>query len=144
MVEKKKNWFRRHWIISTIGGIFLFLFLIGMFAGDSNNGTSNTKIKTTLNEYGEEYEVDVFGACYMAQEMIKKQLKAPSTAKFESCPTDMYPDRGVTVKYFGNQTYEIYTYVDAQNSFGAMTRTDFWVRLVDKGETWHLEDIISY
>ena len=31
--DKKKNWFRRHWIISSILGFFLLLIGIGMFQG---------------------------------------------------------------------------------------------------------------
>lgn len=57
MVEKKKNWFRRHWILSTIGGLFLFFILIGMFAGDNNSNNSyssnsDTKTKSTSKSVG--------------------------------------------------------------------------------------------
>lgn len=52
-----------------------------------------------------------------AKNYIKKNLKAPSTAKFPFFPPG--------VEHLQNETYAVRIYVDAQNSFGAMIRTDF-------------------
>lgn len=50
MVEqtKKKNWFRKHWIISIILGLIILFFLIGIFNKPSN--TDQTTFETTNQE----------------------------------------------------------------------------------------------
>lgn len=48
---------------------------------------------------------------------VKENLKAPSTAKFQS-----FPD---AVIYKEGSYFVVEFYVDSQNSFGAMIRTDF-------------------
>lgn len=57
----------------------------------------------------------------MAQIFIRRQLKAPSTAKFPPC-SDM------NITHTGN-TWFVRSYVDAQNSFGAMLRNGFLVEM---------------
>ena len=57
-------------------------------------------------------------AIAMAQEMVKAELKAPSTASF---PWD---SNAYTIKKDGNQ-YTVKGYVDAQNGFGAKVRSTF-------------------
>ncbi len=47
MKEKKKSWFRRHWIISTILGILLLLIIFGMIGSLSEN-TSDYKAPNEL------------------------------------------------------------------------------------------------
>lgn len=44
MVEtKKKNWFRRHWILTIILGIVVLGIIAGMFGGDSQSNSSSTE-----------------------------------------------------------------------------------------------------
>ncbi len=57
-------------------------------------------------------------AVWCAQERVKKMLKAPSTAKFPSRAESL-------VEQIDEQTYQVRSYVDAQNSFGAMLRTRY-------------------
>lgn len=57
-----------------------------------------------------------------AQNIVKEELKSPSTADFCS-----YPDASIT--NMGNDRYMVEGYVDAENSFGAEIRTDFTVTL---------------
>lgn len=57
-----------------------------------------------------------------AQNIVKEELKSPSTADFCS-----YPDASITD--IGNERYVVKGYVDAKNSFGAEIRTDFTVTL---------------
>jgi len=61
-------------------------------------------------------------AFLMAQQLVTEKLKAPTTAKFPA-----YEDRFVTDKGEGN--YTVASYVDSQNSFGAMIRSNFRVEL---------------
>lgn len=82
--------------------------------------------------FEKDLKIDAF---VIAKNFIRQNLKAPSTAEFQS-----YPE--ATISNDGNQ-FTIYTYVDAQNSFGAMIRTHFRVVLKYKPETdkWELIDI---
>lgn len=58
----------------------------------------------------------------MATHYVEQRLKSPSTAKFP-----WYADSQVS--YIGNCEFVVKSYVDAQNSFGAMLRSDYYVRL---------------
>lgn len=74
-----------------------------------------------------------------AQEHVKsfilKSLKAPSTAKFPG-----YSEIPVVKK---DGYWESYTYVDAQNSYGAMIRTNYYVKMENQGGRWKLVKIDS-
>ena len=59
-------------------------------------------------------------AYVMMQEYVKKNLKAPATAKFGRTV-----DQGVSVLQGENYTYSVESYVDAQNEFGANIRACF-------------------
>src|SRR3989344_4303624 len=115
-MEKQKNWFRRHYILTGLIGLFglfvLFSLLVGVlvaidiFSG-SNPDTSN------------QYKSDNTTACIMAQKIIRDNyLKSPGSAKFQSCIREEYG--GPKVDYFSYRTYRVTTWVDSQNSFGAL------------------------
>jgi len=59
-------------------------------------------------------------AYIMMEDFIPKYLKSPSSVKF---PGFLKKDLHTT--FLGNCTYRIRSYVDSQNSFGAMIRTWF-------------------
>jgi hypothetical protein len=71
------------------------------------------------------------GAYYAAKDAITNQLKAPSTASFSSDPkiTDL-----------GNGEYQISTYVDAQNSFGAKIRSNVTATVKYQGGQYQVEN----
>ncbi|MFT8312970.1 MAG: hypothetical protein ABF633_01800 [Clostridium sp.] len=74
----------------------------------------------------------------MAQDTVKSNLKAPDTAKFPA-----YDENNI--KDLGNYEYEISSYVDAQNSFGADLRNNFDVKLKITNPSEDSEDgSISY
>lgn len=58
----------------------------------------------------------------MAEHYVGARLKAPSSAKFPR-----YDDSQVA--YIGDCEFTVRSYVDAQNSFGAMLRSNYYVRL---------------
>lgn len=66
----------------------------------------------------------------MAQKLVKAQLKAPSTAKF--------PSAEYTATDLGGGRWRVSSYVDAQNGFGAMLRSQWTVEMEATGETWKL------
>lgn len=56
----------------------------------------------------------------MSERLISQRLKAPATASFTDDPT---------IVFEGDSTFEIKGYVDSQNSFGAMLRTNYVARI---------------
>lgn len=75
----------------------------------------------TVSESGG-YEAEAMTHC---QILVEKSLKAPSTADF---PWTMKANAS------SGQVYTINSYVDAQNSFGAMIRTNFYCQLKYTGD----------
>jgi hypothetical protein len=71
-------------------------------------------------------------ASIIAMSIIKRKLKAPSTAKFSST--------GYVGETFTDNTYSILSYVDAQNSYGAEIRTHYKIKLKYLGGEWEDED----
>ena len=80
------------------------------------------------------YVPDEIGLHVQAQQFVLQGLKAPSTAKFPTLPYDTSTD--------GNGLYRVVSYVDSQNSFGAMMRSDWSVTMRLSGERWVLEKLI--
>ena len=60
-----------------------------------------------------------------AEKNVKDMLKSPATAEFPSSS-----EQDQHTKYIGDNTYEINSYVDSQNGFGAMMRTRFSCKIV--------------
>lgn len=65
----------------------------------------------------------------IAQDFVKKQLKAPSTVKWPG----IFESKD-HVKSIGNQQYQIDSWVDAENSFGAMIRNHYVAVVKQTGE----------
>jgi len=79
-------------------------------------------------------------ALFAARDFVKERLKAPRTAKWPG-----WFDTDERVTHLGGGTYAILSYVDAENSFGAMLRMHYVckVRYVGIGE-WRLEELNIY
>jgi len=72
---------------------------------------------------------------YNAKRYVDLALKAPSTAKF--------PYYGDFIAYQtteNNDVWEVTGYVDAQNSFGAMLRSNWYVKIRVSGDNYILLD----
>ena len=67
-----------------------------------------------------------------AQGFVLKALKAPATAKFVGVPS---------VQPFTDGSYEVTGEVDAQNSFGALLRNHYTVKLRPEDGEWHAETV---
>lgn len=80
-------------------------------SSSSSSGSSST---TNTARHSDE---DAF---YCATLIVEDYLKAPSTAKF--CKLS-----DATVTHLGNGEYMVTGWVDAENSYGAMIRSDFVV-----------------
>lgn len=83
-------------------------------------------------QYRSEYDTRL-GAFTAATMLVKENLKSPQSAIF---PT--YESYMVTKE--GDKLYRVTSYVDSQNSFGAMIRTDFSLLMRDDGFNWTVID----
>ncbi len=64
----------------------------------------------------------------ISQGYIEKLLNSPSTAKFSK--------NSYTVKSLGGGSYEVSSYVDSQNGFGAMIRSNYQITLAYSTGDW--------
>lgn len=118
--------------------ILLAALLVGLWVGawkwiggDGGASTSATAPRKT-DQCSEAY------ASVMAKEYVKQRLKAPSTAKF---PWGM---DGVTRTSAGPCTFRVVSYVDSQNSFGGMLRSNYAMNLSYDAatENWQVSDFV--
>ena len=72
----------------------------------------------------------------VAKEFVTQRLKAPSTADFPS-------SNHAEIINISDNKWQVRSYVDAQNSFGAKLRSNFTALVVynSKMKTWSLEKI---
>lgn len=78
----------------------------------------------------------------MCRALVKKQLKSPSTADFGGYGEQSFEK---TISQAGPNEYRCSAWVDSQNSFGAMIRSNFDVLIRDNGdETWNLVSVESF
>lgn len=78
-----------------------------------------------------QYTPDSHDAFYMAKKLMENQLKAPATAEFAG-----YADS--KVKQVASDVWEVTSFVDSQNGFGALIRTRYKMTMVvdRQTETW--------
>ncbi len=82
--------------------------------------------------YNYKYEAMAF-----AEWAIKRQLKAPSTARFPG-----FHDDGVTAQDWGGDKFTVWSYVDSQNGFGAMIRTRYEMTVQRESDgKWRVESV---
>lgn len=130
---------------NLVVGIIVFIVIICLCAsifsssggGGGGDGDSNKDKVTDHSSM----------ASVICKEIVKNSLVAPSTADF---PWPSSSD----VKRFQNNIYEVRSYVDAQNSFGAMIRNDYYCQLQYTGadtsdeeaniNNWNLLDFNMY
>lgn len=74
-------------------------------------------------------------ASLICEKFVKDRLKSPSTAEFASLIWD-----GITVEKEGD-VYSMRSWVDSQNGFGAMIRTQFLCKVRPEGDQWRLVDL---
>jgi hypothetical protein len=119
-------------IVAKVAGVLCLAALAGCGSGDATAPpTTNRKATTTLVPR----DLDAFDAC---KGFVKRQLKAPSTAKFRN----YYEQDGeVVVLGTGDGPYTVMSSVDSENSFGAKLRSNFTCKVTLSGGTWKLDDI---
>jgi len=105
-------WTKEKKIMGAILAILIFVAFSGMFSDKSSNTTPSTQ--STQNQ--REIEALVF-----AKDVIKRTLKAPSTATFE----DVHSYELSNLK----DVWAVNGYVDSENSYGAKLRNVWEVQL---------------
>lgn len=101
--------------------LIVLLVIIGVWIGSCDGGDQEPRP-----------EHDAIAAYSMSQVFAEDHLKAPSTAKFPVFTEDQ-------VVHAGDGEYIVSSYVDAQNSFGAMVRTHYLCGLKYAGDNkWQL------
>lgn len=74
-------------------------------------------------------------ACVMAQVFMQQRLAAPETARFQLCSQ-------ANIAFVGDGVFDVVSYVDSQNSFGAQIRTIYSMRLKSRGDDrWDLLEV---
>jgi len=105
--------------------VFIFAIIFAIAA------TIITKGCEYSNRWEQELATDYkFKAYLRAVDVVEERLKAPSTADFAS-----YNESKVIEKK--DNTYIVTSFVDAENSFGAMIRTRFTCKMHYYNESWY-------
>ena len=131
----------RRWVgVVGVGGTILLLLIgLGSYFDNPQRPKKDVPMKETFcsdDNYG------IWLSCQVSKEFVKDRLVAPATAKFPPCVS--YEEDRVNAEYRGDCKYHIKGYVDAQNSFGAMIRHEYFCEIqYNKGDLkpWRLLDI---
>jgi len=115
-ISKKKTESNGCLIFSII--ILIIVYIIYNMGNDTSSNNSPTTSASSYNN---------FLAYSYAEDFVKKQLKSPSTAKFPGII-----EKNKQSVNLGGGTFKIDSWVDSQNSFGAMIRTNFSCIIVFK------------
>lgn len=120
----------------AIGVLFFVVFLIAILIirTVSNGGSDNTSSQLSPSQQKRAYTPDKMDLYIQAQEFVQRGLKAPATAKF--------PPLSYETADLGSGRYKIISYVDSQNSFGAMLRSDWSVIMNLSKDQWTLERMV--
>ena len=114
--SKIYRWTTGSKIVAGFLSVLILLIIILANSGGSNTTTETKKVGHDNTE-----------VCAEAQMQLEKYLKSPSTAKFPSCST-------FSIIKSDNETYTVSSYVDSQNGFGAMIRSDWTLKYHHLGE----------
>jgi len=129
-----KEWYR------TWKGLLLLFFILSLF-GRISQPTQPPQSDTPEQVAAKKEYLESIEARDSAKQYVIKSLKAPTTAKWPSTL-----DFGVAPKLDKNGkkiegVWEVSGYVDSQNSFGAMLRQNWNVKLKKTNNSWALLDI---
>lgn len=78
-----------------------------------------------------------FLAFNYAEDFVKQRLKSPSTAEFIGTF-----EKSDHITELENDEYLINSWVDSQNSFGAMIRSKFSCKIIFEGEKVRCENLV--
>lgn len=106
----------------SIGCLFIIIILvIGYWVC---GGSDKSDVPEKFN--AENFKTNAY---IISKTFIKATLKAPSTADFPFAGKEF-------ANYIEDSTFIVQAYVDAQNSFGAMIRTNYKIKMKYDGGNW--------
>lgn len=126
-----KKWKDKHTIITVIVAA---LMLPGIIVGFTFCSILSSPADNTKSMDSQDKLIEAFVA---SQDVIEDYLTYPGSAKFPS-----FSDDDVKVTYILNGEYKIYSYVDSQNSYGALERVYYSciIKLNSNG-TYNVRDL---
>lgn len=131
-----KKWYR------TPGGLILLVFAL-IVIGNVGKMLETpvpplTPAQIAAKQQEDAMRHDEMNARIYAKHFVGKTLKAPTTAKWQDAGdfavAPAKDKKGKPIK----DIWEVSGYVDAQNSFGAMIRTEWYVKMKKSGTNWIL------
>lgn len=129
MEKLEKEYGLRHLFLGLVAIFSLILLLVVVFSDNSDRSNTSIQQQTQLLKQNE--ALDEFGAYLQGQYYIKQALVSPATAKF--------PPLDFIVHRLNDDRYEVVSYVDSQNSFGALLRSSWNVVFKYQGGKTYLE-----
>ncbi|MDP2672684.1 MAG: hypothetical protein Q8O84_02645, partial [Nanoarchaeota archaeon] len=96
MVEKKKNWFRRHWILTSFLIFFILIIILGTFAPEDSS--SNNILNNLSNNISDQDNQQVNETSPIYQKQISEiENKYNINIEYENPPHSSYPGSNVVV-----------------------------------------------
>lgn len=118
-------------VIIILGGVALTLMVLVALVGGGGRGRASSPPGGA--------GADSIGAWVVCKDFVTQRLKAPSTATFPASNSD-----GVTITKLDSVQFRVNAYVDSQNSFGAMIRTQYSCTVRHTGgDNWRLEGLTT-
>lgn len=117
----------RKMLAGLLGFIVLYIVIVSSL-GDS----STPKVEAPK-------QLGAYDICIDTEVIVKELLKSPSTAKFPVCNTQNF-----SIEKLDEDYYRVSAYVDSQNGFGAMIRSDWSVtyRYLDENKNVDIERVV--
>ena len=117
--------------------VVVILGIIASMARDSSS--SDSESSSSESDYSSTSSSSNFVAYNYAERYVKQNLKSPSTAEFP----DVF-EKSEHINPISDNKYQINSWVDSQNSFGAIIRTKFSCVIVFDGDNVRCEDFKLY
>lgn len=115
----------RFFSIGCLAPVLLLMGYCYLNRGDSPSPLREMETRETAGD-----------AAFNCQELVKRQLKAPSTAEFPNA----FSDEGhKDARKRDDGSWYVVSYVDAENTFGAKLRTLWACTITRDGTTWRGE-----
>ena len=104
------------------------------FEKTSTTESNNSSSEYSIPKESSDDEKGILWGC--AKDAVRQSLKTPSTAEFP------FSYASAEIQDLGNGNYVVKSYVDAQNGFGAMIRSNFTVTIKKVGDgVFQAEDV---
>ncbi|MCR4286228.1 MAG: hypothetical protein NUW00_05015 [Candidatus Kaiserbacteria bacterium] len=112
-------------------GLSVFFIFFALASSSSNTPSPSPSPQTKSVYVPDEMDLHI-----QAQQFLLQALKAPSTAKFPPLPYEAVKINTPEGAEDSDGVYRVRSYVDSQNSFGAMTRNEWTVEMMLVKEHW--------